>query len=216
MVSRNSSPRPKKSVSLSVMLGTFLVPLSAYAASSLVETSGVAESVTAPDTPVVESAANTAPSIGADLETACGEAGLAMVAAESDGTISQVQQAALDALRGSAPSRGCRFRHLRRPNRWPPRQRLRLRPGIKAWWHRSTTTTTVVTEETTMTKTITAVTAVTMTTRTITGVTGRTTIEPGLDSGTHRPRCPHCRDLRPSRHGDCSPIERFCPRTGRV
>lgn len=106
MVSRNSSPRPKKSVSLSVMLGTFLVPLSAYAASSLVETSGVAESVTAPDTPVVESAANTAPSIGADLETACGEAGLGMVAAETDGTISQLQQAALDALRGICAEQG--------------------------------------------------------------------------------------------------------------
>lgn len=106
MVSRNSSPRSKKSVSLSVMIGTFLVPLSAYGASSLVETSGVAESVTAPETLVVESAANKAPSIGSDLETACGEAGLAMVAAESDGTISQVQQAALDALRGICAEQG--------------------------------------------------------------------------------------------------------------
>jgi len=106
MVSQNSSPRSKKSVSLSVMLGTLLVPLSAYAASSFVETSGATESVTAPETPVVESAANTAPSIGADLETACGEAGLAMVAAETDGTISQLQQAALDALRGICAEQG--------------------------------------------------------------------------------------------------------------
>jgi hypothetical protein len=89
MVSQNSSPRSKKSVSLSVMLGTLLVPLSAYAASSLVETSGVAESVTAPETPVVVSAANTAPSTGTDLETACGEAGLA-----------------LDALRGICAEQG--------------------------------------------------------------------------------------------------------------
>ena len=106
MVTQNSSPRSKKSVSLSVMLGTLLVPLSAYAASSLVETSGVAESVTAPETPVVVSAANTAPSTGTDLETACGEAGLAMVAAETDGTISQLQQAALDALRGICAEQG--------------------------------------------------------------------------------------------------------------
>jgi hypothetical protein len=107
MVSRNSSPRSKKSVSLSVMLGTLLVPLSAYAASSLVETSGVADSVTAPETsPVVEPAVTTAPPPGADLETACGEAGLAMVAAETAGTISQLQQAALDALRGICAEQG--------------------------------------------------------------------------------------------------------------
>ncbi len=107
MVSRNSSPRPKKSVSLSVVLGTLLVPLSAYAASSLVETSGVSESVTAPETsPVVEPAVTAAPPSGADLETACGEAGLAMVAAETAGTLSQLQQAALDALRGICAEQG--------------------------------------------------------------------------------------------------------------
>jgi hypothetical protein len=107
MVSRNNSPRSKKSVSLSVIVGTLLVPLSAYAASSLVETSGAAESVTAPETsPVVESAANAAPSIAADLETACGPAGLAMVDAEKAGTISQLQQSALDALRGICTEQG--------------------------------------------------------------------------------------------------------------
>jgi len=107
MVSRNSSPRSKKGVSLSVVLGILLVPLSAYAASSLVETSGVAESVTAPETsPVLEPAVTAAPSTGADLETACGEAGLAMVAAETAGTISQLQQAALDALRGICAEQG--------------------------------------------------------------------------------------------------------------
>ena len=107
MVSRNSSPRSKKSVSLSVIVGTLLVPLSAYAASSLVETSDVAESVTAPETsPVVEPAITAAPSTSADMETACGEAGLAMVAAETAGTISQLQQAALDALRGICVEQG--------------------------------------------------------------------------------------------------------------
>jgi hypothetical protein len=107
MVSRNSSPRPRKSVSLSVMLGTLLVPLSAYAASSLVETSGVAASVTAPETsPVVEPAVIAPPPPGSNLETACGEAGLAMVADETAGTLSQLQQAALDALRGICAEQG--------------------------------------------------------------------------------------------------------------
>jgi len=107
MVSRNSSPRSKKSVSVSVMLGTLLVPLSAYAASSLVDTSDVAESVTAPETsPVGKPAVTATPSTGADLETACGEAGLAMVAAETAGNISQLQRAALDALRGICAEQG--------------------------------------------------------------------------------------------------------------
>ena len=107
MVSRNSSPRSKKSVSLSVMVGTLLVPLSAYAASSIVETSGVEESVSSPETsPVVEPAVTATPSTRADLESACGEAGLAMVAAETAGNISQLQQAALDALRGICAEQG--------------------------------------------------------------------------------------------------------------
>ena len=55
---------------------------------------------------VVEPAVTAAPSTGADLETACGVAGLAMVAAETAGTISQLQQAALDALRGICAEQG--------------------------------------------------------------------------------------------------------------
>ena len=45
MGSGNSSPRAKKSVSLSVILGTLLVPLSAYAASTLFDAGDAAESV---------------------------------------------------------------------------------------------------------------------------------------------------------------------------
>ena len=115
-------------------------------------------------------------SIGSDLETACGEAGLAMVAAESDELISQVQQAALDALRGicatgdaasgtsgaptgghpgnaSAGSDGGASRAGIGDHRPPRSPRGRL----------------------TRMGTITAVTAVTMTTRRITDVMGRTT-----------------------------------------
>ena len=84
-----------------------MVPLSAFAASSLVESSGVADSVVAAEpSPVVESAVNAAPSITADLETACGDAGLAMVAVETAGSIGELQQAALDALRGVCAEQG--------------------------------------------------------------------------------------------------------------
>ena len=54
----------------------------------------------------MEPAVTANPSTGADLETACSEDGLAMVAAETAGTISQLQQAALDALRGICVEQG--------------------------------------------------------------------------------------------------------------
>ena len=107
MASRNSSPHAKRGASLSVMLGTLLVPLSAYAASTLVDSSGLAESVTSTESsPPVTEVTVTADSTAADLETACGEAGLAMVAAETAGSISELQQAALDALRGICAEQG--------------------------------------------------------------------------------------------------------------
>jgi hypothetical protein len=99
MASREPS-RAKKSVSLSVVLGTLLVPLSAYAASSLVAAGTepnpetVAQGSQAAETGFTEQSA-----IAADLEAACGGAGLEMVAAETAGSITDLQQAALDALR---------------------------------------------------------------------------------------------------------------------
>jgi len=106
MTSTDRSPRAKKSVTMSMMIGTLLVPLVAYAASTLVQTTGVAEPTTASEAPVAESAVTEPVSVGADLETACGEAGLGMVAAETTGTIGELQQAALDALRGVCAEQG--------------------------------------------------------------------------------------------------------------
>jgi hypothetical protein len=42
----------------------------------------------------------------ADLEAACGELGVGMVAAEADGSITDIQQAALDALREICAQQG--------------------------------------------------------------------------------------------------------------
>jgi len=107
MASRNGSPNSKKGASLSVMLGTLLVPLSAFAASTLVDSSGPDESATSTESSLPASAtAVTIDPTAADLETACGEAGLAMVAAETAGAISDLQQAALDALRGICAEQG--------------------------------------------------------------------------------------------------------------
>ncbi len=101
MRSGNSTPRAKRSVALSVILGTLLVPLSAYAASTLFDAGDAAESA-----PPAEAAVTGPPTVAADLGTACDEAGLAMVAAETAGTISELQQAALDALRGICAEQG--------------------------------------------------------------------------------------------------------------
>jgi hypothetical protein len=107
MASREPSARAKKSVSLSVILGTLLVPLSAFAASNLVEsTAAPGTSITAAASPVTETVVTEPGSPARDLETACGEAGLAMVAAEAAGSIGDLQQAALDALRGVCAEQG--------------------------------------------------------------------------------------------------------------
>jgi hypothetical protein len=87
-----------------------LVPLSAYAASVLVgdRVEPVAEAPAPPPvaTPVTltEFAPQTA--TAADLEAACGELGVGMVAAEADGSITDIQQAALDALREICAQQG--------------------------------------------------------------------------------------------------------------
>ena len=92
---------------MSMMIGTLLVPLGAYVASALVQTIGVAEPTTAPKAPPAAESAVTEPvPIGSDLESACGEAGLGMVAAEATGSIGELQQAALDALRGVCSEQG--------------------------------------------------------------------------------------------------------------
>jgi hypothetical protein len=93
----------RKGLSVSVVLGTLLIPLTAFAASVMVgdgmaadpETT-VSSTVGATDVaPVSEGQTATA----ADLVAACGPAGLDLVAGEANGSLTGLQQAALDALR---------------------------------------------------------------------------------------------------------------------
>lgn len=99
----------------SLIVGMLLIPVSAFAAYAIVSSGGPEEppstvamtiadtttstiaetTTTAVDTIVVEPVTAS----DSDLERACGEDGLVLVAAEADGTITEVQQAALDALR---------------------------------------------------------------------------------------------------------------------
>lgn len=118
MTSRNrgQSRAAKSSLSLSMILGTLLVPVSAVAAIWLSDPGQVAEAETPTSTttttPVATTTAQTAPvfdSVGAteaDLRAACGYVGMTLVDAERDGTISDVQQAALDALRDICDEQG--------------------------------------------------------------------------------------------------------------
>ncbi|HEX2404233.1 MAG TPA: hypothetical protein VHM29_05980 [Acidimicrobiia bacterium] len=86
---------------MSVILGTLLVPLSAFAASTIVESTGPSDSsIGGEPSPVADTAITESGALATDLEAACGEAGLAMVAEEAAGSIGGLQQAALDALRG--------------------------------------------------------------------------------------------------------------------
>jgi len=106
MSQRDHNPaRAKRSVTTSMVLGLLLVPLSAFAASVLIGDRAQTE----PEAPAPASAPLTTPVTAtdfaietatvADLTAACGETGMGMVAAEMDGSISDIQQAALDALR---------------------------------------------------------------------------------------------------------------------
>jgi hypothetical protein len=107
MAAGQPSSRAKQGATLSVILGTLLVPLSAFAASTIVESTTVSgSSIGAEPSPVADTVVTEPGSTAADLETACGEAGLAMVAAEAAGSIGELQQAALDALRGVCAEQG--------------------------------------------------------------------------------------------------------------
>ncbi len=193
MASREPSARAKKSVSLSVILGTLLVPLSAFAASNLVEsTAAPGTSITAAASPVAETVVTEPASPARDLETACGEAGLAMVAAEAAGSMDDLQQAALDALRGVCAEQGTPLPTPPTIRQWSqPPSRPRLPPprrSIRPWSHWTTPTT----------GTITADTGMTITTMTVTTTTKRITIEPVLHPRCHRVGRTHRRAHRPS------------------
>jgi hypothetical protein len=95
-----------------MVVGLLLVPLSAYAASVLISDRAQTE----PEAPAPVSASISTPvtapdfatqtATEADLAAACGETGLGMVASEMEGSISDIQQAALDALREICSEQG--------------------------------------------------------------------------------------------------------------
>lgn len=95
----------KKTLSLSVILGTLLVPLSAVAALVLTDTADTvgesgSETTTSISVPTTQPrAAVETNSLDDDLAEACGPAGMELVNLEKQGSLTDIQQAALDALR---------------------------------------------------------------------------------------------------------------------
>jgi hypothetical protein len=106
-----TSGKRRQSLSVSVVLGILLVPLAAFAASVLVDSE---ESSEMSSTTVPAAVATTQPDAilapgrasADDLGAACGDAGLVLVNAEADGSISELQQAALDGLREVCDQQG--------------------------------------------------------------------------------------------------------------
>ena len=101
---------------ISLILGLLLIPLSAVAATALIsnddgETDGGDTAVVVVDVPETTVSTTEAPeaetvfvtepptATRADLEAACGPEGLELVEREMDGTITDLEQAALDSLR---------------------------------------------------------------------------------------------------------------------
>lgn len=108
-----SSGSAKNKLTLSMIVGTLLVPISAVAAIWLSDPGQVAEAETpTTTTTAVANTAQPAPAFDnvrateADLRAACGYVGMTLVDAERNGTISDVQQAALDALRDICDEQG--------------------------------------------------------------------------------------------------------------
>ena len=111
---RNTKPRSSM-FTISLILGLLLIPLSAVAATALISSDGESEADDA-GVIVVEVPENTVPTTevleaetvfvtepptatSADLGAACGPEGLELVEREAEGTITDLEQAALDALR---------------------------------------------------------------------------------------------------------------------
>lgn len=112
-----NTPRPAKATRkagtrpLSVILGTLLIPVSALTAFAFVNPDPGPQAVKDIDTqagvdPASQVVFNPGTATAEDLAAACGPAGLALVDAESAGSISDVQQAALDALREICSQQG--------------------------------------------------------------------------------------------------------------
>lgn len=102
----------KKGLSLSIIVGTLLVPLTALAAIWLTDPDQGTEDTSAPSTAASVATATTQPTtaatnaIAADLSTACGPEGMQLVSVEESESITDVQQAALDALREVCEQQG--------------------------------------------------------------------------------------------------------------
>lgn len=103
----------KAGLSVSMIVGTLLIPLSAVAALWLTDAGGVGEeaagtTTTAAPIPTVPAAiaVTSATTTEADIEAACGPEGLQLSELEKEGTISEVQQAALSALRQFCEQQG--------------------------------------------------------------------------------------------------------------
>ncbi len=111
-----SKNRPASRLALSVALGVALIPLSAVGAVLMTEhrpeatnqTAAVEAPTTTPPQPtaVPQYVYSNGEATAEDLAYSCGEGGAALVSAENDGTISEIQQSALDALRGICESQG--------------------------------------------------------------------------------------------------------------
>lgn len=115
----NPSPRksqPRSSMfTISLILGLLLIPLSAVAATALISNDGETDAddagvvvVEVPETTVTTTEAVVAETVfvtepptatRADLEAACGDEGFELVEREAEGTITDLEQAALDSLR---------------------------------------------------------------------------------------------------------------------
>jgi hypothetical protein len=101
----------KRGLSLSIIVGTLLVPLTAVAAIWLTDPAR-GEQTASPATKAIPASTVTAQSTSAAidmtaaLQTACGPEGMQLISLEESGTITDVQQAALDALRGVCEQQG--------------------------------------------------------------------------------------------------------------
>ena len=93
------TPRAKQSVPISVFLGILAVPLAAAASMFLVSPS-IEEPAALAEAPVAaEAAVASAPDLAQDLLVACGPIASEMIELEKAGSLTQLQSAALDALR---------------------------------------------------------------------------------------------------------------------
>ncbi|HEX9863769.1 MAG TPA: hypothetical protein VGC03_02265 [Acidimicrobiia bacterium] len=102
----------RRGLSLSILVGTLLVPLTALAAIWLTDPER-GEEPSIPTTNAIPATTLTTQStseatvdITADLQAACGLEGMQLVSLEESLTITDVQQAALDALRGVCEQQG--------------------------------------------------------------------------------------------------------------